>query len=115
MDKMKYISKARSDEHGTAKVPVYNEDGIGISNKVSKVRENSLLAFASDDVRSEYTDVSGDIVQMVCRVPVGDDTVETRDVVEILRTQGNFVVVRFSDGCAYSVYAGIATFYVVNN
>lgn len=107
---MKYISKARSDEHGKAEIPLYDKNGK-ILNRIDKVSKSSILYYASDDVKSGYSDISGVKAVMECRIPTDDGENVTTDNVEILRVQGNNVVVLMDfDKTAYSVYIGITKF-----
>ena len=105
---MKYITKARSDEHGTAKIPLYDKNGK-ITNRVEKVSNKSILYYASDDIKTEYTDLSGVTAIMECRIPTENGENVTNDKVEILRVQGNNVIVKIGD-IAFSVYIGIVKF-----
>lgn len=105
---MKYITKARSDEHGIAKIPLYNKDGK-ITNRVEKVSNKSILFYASDDIKTEYSDISGTTAIMECRIPTENGENVTNDKVEILRVQGNNVIVKIND-TAFSVYIGIVKF-----
>lgn len=106
---MKYITKARSDEHGMAKVALYDRNGK-VLNRVEKVSNKSILYYATDDIKSDYTDLSGTTAIMECRIPTDDGENVTSDRVEILRTQGNNVIVSIN-GVAFSIYIGIVTFY----
>lgn len=106
---MKYITRARSDEHGIAKIGLYDQNN-NIINKVDKVSSSSILYYASDDFKTEYTDISGTTCIMECRIPTIDGENVTRDTVEILRVQGNNVIVKIND-TAFSIYIGITKFY----
>lgn len=108
---MKYISKARSDEHGTAKIPIFDENEK-ITNRIETVSKDSILYYASDDIKTEYSDVSGVKARMVCTIPTTDGENVTSDNVEILRVQGNNVIVLIGD-IAFSVYIGITKFYKI--
>lgn len=110
---MKYISKARSDEHGIAKIPLYDENNK-ITNKVDKVAKSSILYFASDEIKSDYTDINGVTAVMECTIPTESDDIITHDIVEILRVQSNNVIVKIGDQ-AFSVYIGIVKFFVLND
>ena len=105
---MKYITKARSDEHGIAKIPLYSKDGK-ILNRVEKVSNKSILFYASDDIKTEYSDINGTTCIMECRIPTENGENVTNDKVEILRVQGNNVIVKIND-TAFSVYIGIVKF-----
>lgn len=105
---MKYITKARSDEHGIAKIALYDKND-NVTNKVDKVSSSSILYYASDDFKTEYSDISGVSCTMECRIPTLDGENVTRDKVEILRVQGNNVIVKIGD-TAFSIYIGITKF-----
>ena len=106
--KMKYITKARSDEHGIAKIPLHDKNGK-ILNRVEKVSNKSILFYASDDIKTDYSDLSGTTAIMECRIPTEQGENVTNDKVEILRVQGNNVIVKIND-VAFSVYIGIVKF-----
>lgn len=109
---MKYVQSARSAEHGTARVPLYDESDK-IINKISTVDNDSFLKFLDNSKTTDFSDISGTTVKMVLSIDKDGVTDTTSDVVEILRTQGNYVIV-LKDGIAYSIYGGVARFYKIN-
>lgn len=126
---MEYIKKSRSDEHGTAEIPLYDENTGKVVNRISVVDNDSCLKFLSDKRKSGYTDLSGTVCKMVMTidktttdengktVPMLDKdgnimTESGTSIVEILRVKNNDVVVKI-DGTAYTVYIGVTKFYKI--
>lgn len=114
---MEYIKKSRSDEHGTAEIPLYDPNTDKVVNRISVVDNNSCLKFLSDKRKSGYSDISGVTCKMVMTVSGKDDngneyTDSGESIVEVLRVKGNDVVVSI-DGVAYTVYMGVAKFYKI--
>lgn len=108
---MKYVQTARSSEHGTAKIPLYDEND-NVINKVSIVDSGSFLKFLDNSKTTDYSDISGTTVKMVISIDKDGIVDTTTDTVEILRTQGNYVIV-LKDDSAYSIYSGVAKFYKI--
>lgn len=126
---MEYIKKSRSDEHGIAEIPLYDETTGKVVNRISIVDDNSCLKFLSDKRKSGYTDLSGTVCKMVMTidkttidengkvVPLTDEkgniiTDTGTSIVEILRVKNNDVVVKI-DGVAFTVYIGVTKFYKI--
>ena len=65
---MEYIKKSRSDEHGTAEIPLYDETTGKVVNRISVVDDNSCLKFLSDKRKTGYTDLSGTVCKMVMTI-----------------------------------------------
>ena len=108
---MKYVQSARSAEHGDARIPLYDENDKVI-NKISIVDSGSFLKFLDNSKTTDYSNVSGVTVKMVITIEKDGVVDTTTDTVEILRTQGNYVIV-LKDGNAYSIYNGVAKFYKI--
>lgn len=108
---MKYVQSARSAEHGTARVALYDEND-NVINKISTVDSGSFLKFLDNSKTTDFSDISGTTVRMVITIDKDGVVDTTSDVVEILRTQGNYVIV-LKDGVAYSIYSGVAKFYKI--
>ena len=126
---MEYIKKSRSDEHGNAEIPLYDESSGKVVNRISVVDNDSCLKFLSDKRKSGYTDLSGTVCKMVMTidmtttdengkvVPMLDKdgnimTESGTSICEILRVKNNDVVVKI-DGVAYTVYIGVTKFYKI--
>lgn len=126
---MEYIKKARSDEHGKAEIPLYDETTGKVVNRVSVVDDNSCLKFLSDKRKTGFSDLSGVVCKMVMTVdkttvdengkviPMTDEkgnivTDTGTSIVEVLRVKNNDVVVKI-DGVAFTVYMGVAKFYKI--
>ena len=126
---MDYIKKARSDEHGIAEIPLYDENTGKIVNRISIVDDSSCLKFLSDKRKSGYSDLSGTVCKMV--MTVDKTTIDENgkvvpmldkdgnimsdtgtSIVEVLRVKNNDVVVKI-DGVAYTVYIGVTKFYKI--
>ena len=105
---MKYITKAKSNEYGTAEIPLFDKDG-NITNRIVRVSNDSILYYADDKIKSGYSNISGTVCKMVCKFDTIDGEKTTSDTVEIVKLLGNNVIVKLGDNY-YSVYKGIATF-----
>ena len=105
---MKYVSKPKTTEYGKAEIELYDKDG-NITNRVIKVPKNSILYYTDDKAKTGFTDISGVTCIMKCKFDTTDGEAETTDTVEIIRQDGNKIVVKLGDKYL-SIYKGVVTF-----
>lgn len=106
------VSKARTTEHGTAKIPLMNNKNE-VVNFVSTENDPSILFFLDDRRSKDYTDISGCKVRMVITADRGDKTVTKESVVEILRADATKIYVLYND-VAYGVNKSNVTLYAID-